>query len=85
MTDKFNAFAEAQSISLGDLTIESDEERLAIYGKLNLMADAASLATLDRLVSVLLQARKGLVDGIAKGDQPPPKPPALPSVKNPFA
>jgi hypothetical protein len=37
--DDFKAFADGQSISLGDLTIESDEEQMSIYGKLNLTPD----------------------------------------------
>jgi hypothetical protein len=83
--DEFKAFAEAQSIGLGDLTVESDEARLAIYGKLDLTPDAVSLATLDRLLGLLAQARTGLVEAIAKGDPAPPQAQVLPSVRNPFA
>ena len=82
--ESFTAFGEAQAITLGDLTVESDEAQLAIYGKLALSADAASQASLDRLIAVLTQARTGLAQAIARGEGPPPRPGELPSVPNPF-
>lgn len=83
MMEEFKAFAEPQSAGLGDLTVESDESQLAIYGQLALTADAASLARLDRLIALLTQARAGLAQAIGRGEPPPPPP--LPSVPNPFS
>lgn len=83
--DGFKAFAEATSISFADLTVESDESQLAIYGRLTLTADAPSQATLDHLIAVLSQARADLARAMAEGAAPPVKPQALPSVRNPFA
>ena len=83
--ESFTAFGPAQAMTLGDLTVESEDTQLAIYGKLSLSADPASQATLEHLIAVLTQARAGLADAIARGDGPPPKPGDLPSVANPFA
>jgi hypothetical protein len=83
--ESFTAFGKAQAIAFGDLTVESDDTQLAIYGKLALTADPASQATLDHLIAVLTQARAGLAQAIARGDGLPPKPGDLPSVPNPFA
>lgn len=81
----FASFAAPQAISFADLTVESDEAQLAIYGKLTLQADETSHATLSHLIAVLTQARDGLAAAIARGDTPPPDPGPLPSVPNPFA
>jgi hypothetical protein len=83
--ESFTAFAQPQAIGLDDLTVESDESQLAIYGRLTLGADAASAARLDHLIAVLTRARDGLAQAIARGDTPPPPPGDLPSVANPFA
>lgn len=83
--ESFTAFGPAQAISFADLTVESDETQLAIYGRLTLVADAASQARLDDLIAVLAQARAGLAAAIARGEGPPPAPGDLPSVPNPFA
>ncbi|MDE1917081.1 MAG: hypothetical protein KGJ57_13475 [Sphingomonadales bacterium] len=82
---EFNAFADPQAISFADLTVESDETQLAIYGKLTLRADEGSRASLDHLIDVLSQAREGLAAAIARGDSAAPDPAPLPSVRNPFA
>jgi hypothetical protein len=82
--ESFTAFGAAQAIGFGDLTVESDDAGLAIYGRLALTADAASHATLDHLIAVLTQARAGLAQAIARGDGPPSPPGALPWVPNPF-
>ncbi len=83
--ESFTAFGPAQAIAFADLTVESDDTQLALYGKLTLTADAASQATLDHLIAVLTQARTGLAQALARGDGPPPGPGELPSVANPFA
>lgn len=84
--DSFKAFGGAQAITLGDLTLESDESQLALYGKLTLLADQPSAERLDHLIALLTQARADLAGAIARGDAPGPGPDKpLPSVKNPFA
>ncbi|WP_343613686.1 hypothetical protein [Novosphingobium sp.] len=84
--ESFKAFGEAQAITLGDLTLESDESQLALYGKLTLLADQPSQERLDHLIALLTQARADLASAIARGDAPDPGPDKpLPSVKNPFA
>jgi len=85
--DRFTAFATPQSLSLGDLTIESDEDQLAIYGRLTLTADQPSRDRLDQLIATLTQAREGLEKAMASGgDQGGGQAPGpLPSVPNPFA
>lgn len=83
--ETFKAFADAQAITFADLTVESDESQLAIYGKLTLTADAASQATLDHLIAVLTQAKGDLARAITEGVAQPAKPKDLPSVRNPFA
>jgi hypothetical protein len=83
--ESFTAFGPAQAISFANLTVESDETQLAIYGRLALVADPASQATLDHLIAVMTQARAGLAAAIARGDGPPSAPGDLPSVPNPFA
>jgi hypothetical protein len=84
--ETFKAFAGAQAITLGDLTLESDESQLALYGKLTLLADQPSQERLDHLIALLTQARADLAAAIARGDTPGPGPDKpLPSVKNPFA
>jgi hypothetical protein len=82
--EEFNAFAEAQAINLGDLTLESDEAQLAIYGQLALTPDPASLERLDRLIALLAQARAGLVKAMDTGTKPAPNQ-ILPTTRNPFA
>jgi hypothetical protein len=84
MMDAFKAFAAAQSLSLGDLTVESDEDQVAIYGRLGLTIDQGSLATLDRLITVLTQARADLAQAMGEGRASAPPPKDLPSVPNPF-
>ena len=83
--NEFHAFSEAQSINIGDLTVESDEEQFTVYGKMDLGPNPASLEKLDLLIAVLSQARGGFVVAIANGDPSPAVPKALPTVPNPFA
>lgn len=81
----FKAFGDAQSLSLGDLTVESDEDSLALYGRLSLTIDQPSLERLDRLIAALTQARADLATAMGEGRASPPPPTDLPSVRNPFA
>jgi len=81
---KFTPFAnEADSVGIGDLTIENRLDRVSIYGSLDLTRDKQGLeharalkALLDSIVRVL-EADKKLPDKL-----PPPKAPGR--VKNPF-
>lgn len=83
--DGFKAFGDAQSLSLGDLTVESDEDNLALYGRLALTIDQPSLERLDHLIAALTQARADLATAMGEGRASPPPPTGLPSVRNPFA
>ena len=74
---------EAESLGVGDLTIENRADRVSIYGSIDLTRDKAGLeharilkAVLDNLVQAL-ETEKNLPDKIA--------PPDLPDeVANPF-
>ena len=74
---------EAESVGIGDLTIENRLDRVSLYGSLDLTRDKQGLknaralkALLDNVVRVL-EADKKLPDKL-----PPPKTPGR--VKNPF-
>ena len=84
MTRTLTPFADnAASLSIGEMTLENGQERIALYGNLDLTRDKQGLqharalkAVLDQVVRVL-EADKALPDRIA----PPEKPV---QVKNPF-
>jgi hypothetical protein len=84
LMDGFKAFGEAQSLSLGDLTVESDEDNLALYGRMALTIDQPSLERLDHLIAALTQARADLAKAMGKAAARR-LPTDLPSVRNPFA
>jgi hypothetical protein len=74
---------EAESLGIGDLTIENRTDRLSIYGSMDLTRDKAGLehartlkAVLDKVVQVL-ESEKDLPDRIAPPDTPD-------EVPNPF-
>ena len=81
---KITPFAnEADSVGLGDLTIENRTDQVSVYGSLDLTRDKQGLKNaralkglLDKVVRVL-EADKKLPDKL-----PPPKAPSR--VKNPF-
>jgi hypothetical protein len=85
MTKKFQPFADdAQSLSLGDLTIENGTDKVSIYGSIDVTRDKAGLkkarelkVVLDALVRTLSQ-NKAL-----PAEVPAPETPQ--QVKNPFA
>jgi hypothetical protein len=81
--DRFTAFASAQAINFGDLTLESDEDQLSIYGRLDLGHDGEALARIDHLIATLRDCRDDLAGAIGRQDAPAPGP--LPTVPNPFA
>ena len=81
---KITPFAnEADSVGIGDLTIENQTDQVSIYGSLDLTRDKRGLKNaralkelVDNVVRVL-EADKTLLDKL-----PPPKAPGR--VKNPF-
>jgi hypothetical protein len=81
---KFQPFAnEAQSLSLGELTIENGTDKISIYGSLDMTRDQAGLKRARDL--------KALLDGVVKAleqDKALPDKPTAPEkpkqVKNPF-
>jgi hypothetical protein len=85
MTHTLVPFADdAASLSVGEMTLENGQERIAFYGNLDLSRDKQGLqharalkAVLDQVVRVL-EADEALPDKIT----PPEKPV---QVKNPFA
>ena len=75
---------DATAIAIAELKVENGQDRIAVYGSLDLTRDKAGLkqardlkAVLDEVIRVL-EADKALPDRIA----PPEKPT---TVKNPFA
>ena len=75
---------DAAAMSIGELKIENGQDRIAVYGSLDLTRDKAGLkrardlkALLDEVIGVL-ETDKALPERIA-----PPEKPA--TVKNPFA
>lgn len=75
---------DAAAFSIGELKIENGQDRIAIYGNLDLTRDRAGLKQARELKSLLddvvrtLEAEKSLPEQVA----PPQKPT---SVKNPFS
>lgn len=85
MTTKLKPYADdAASLSIEGLTIENGQDRIAVYGNLDLTRDKAGLqnaralkAVLDSIVQVL-EAEKSLPDQVAPAEKPG-------QAKNPFA
>ena len=74
---------DAAAVSIGELTIENGQDRIALYGNLDLTRDKAGLqharqlkALLEEIVRVL-EAEKNLPDQVAPAGRPQ-------QVKNPF-
>ncbi len=81
---KLKPFADdAASISVGELTIESGLERIALYGSLDLTRDKQGLAHARALAALLDQAIQILEADPSLPDAVPP-PVAPKTVKNPF-
>ena len=53
-------FDSNKSISIGDLTIENSEDKMIIYGDLDITRDKDGLEKLDKLLSILNEAKKQL-------------------------
>ena len=84
MKQTISPFAnEAESLGIGDLTIENRTDRISIYGSIDLTRDKSGLeharmlkAVLDKVVQAL-ETEKNLPDKIAPPDTPD-------EVANPF-
>ena len=81
----FKPFADdAAATAIGDLKIENGQDRIAVYGSLDLTRDKAGLKQARELIALLdevvraLEADKALPERVA-----PPEKPA--TVRNPFA
>ncbi len=85
MTKKFQPFEDdAQSVSLGELTIENGTDKVSVFGSIDVTRDKAGLkkarelkAVVDALVRTLSK------DEALPEEAPPPEKPQ--QVKNPFA
>ncbi len=68
MTDRFVPFSDGASVAIGGLTLDSDPDRVALYGNVDLTRDKVGLAAARQLktivdaVVVTLSADAGLPD-----------------------
>lgn len=54
------AFDNNLSLSIEDLTVENSEDKIAIYGDLDITRDKDGLEKLNKLISILNEAKKQL-------------------------
>ncbi len=57
---KYEPFDGNQSISIDELTLENSEDKLVIYGDLEITRDSAGLEKLEKLLSILEQTKQKL-------------------------
>lgn len=83
-TPPFSPFADnAASLSLDGLTLENGEERVALYGQLDLTRDKAGLK-LARQLKIVLDALVHYLETAHNLPERLPPPKAAETVKNPF-
>ena len=75
---------DAASTSIGGLTIENGQDRVALYGNLDLTRDRGGLQHARALKAVVDEVVRTLEADTHLPDQVPP-PEKAPQVKNPFA
>ncbi len=70
MTDRFEPFSDGTSVAIGGLTLDSDPDRVAVYGNVDLTRDKPGLAAARQLKTIIdavvatLAADAGLPDHI---------------------
>lgn len=57
---KYEPFDGNQSISIDELTLENSEDKLVIYGDLEITRDSTGLEKLEKLLSILEQTKQKL-------------------------
>lgn len=83
MTEPFKPFADDKSLTIGDLTVENDADRIAFYGDIDITRDklgrehAENLKAVLDAICVALAGDAALPDRIAAPDKPD-------HVNNPF-
>lgn len=83
MTAAFQPFADDKSLTIGELTIENDVDRIAFYGSLDITCDklgkqhAENLKAVLDAICVALASDSALPDKVARPDKPD-------RVSNPF-
>lgn len=56
----YKPFDGNQSISIGDFTIENSEDKIILYGDLEITRDKIGLENIDKLLEILLVTKKQL-------------------------
>lgn len=79
----FKPFDEPVSLTIGGLTCEGDQDKLIIFGDLEICKDKASLDQARALLSILSDAI-GVLEASDIPDVVPPPPPSI-TTKNPFS
>lgn len=83
MTDAFQPFADDKSLTIGELTIENDADRISFYGDIDITRDklgrehAENLKAVLDAICVVLAGDAALPDRVAGPDKPG-------HVRNPF-
>lgn len=77
----YKPFDGNQSVSVGDLTIENAEDKVILYGDLEITRDKAGLENLQKLLS-LLESTKKILEKENLPDKIENKP--TEKIKNPF-
>lgn len=57
----YNPFDGNQSIKIGDLTIENSEDKLIIYGDLEISRDKIGLKNIEELLIILEETKQKLI------------------------
>ena len=57
---KYEPFDGNQSIAIGDLTIESSEDKIVLYGDLEITRDKKGLEIVEKLLSILMDTQNQL-------------------------
>lgn len=53
MTDRFESFSDGASVAIGGLTLDSDPDRVAVYGNVDLTRDKSGLAAARQLKTII--------------------------------
>ncbi len=53
-------FSEPSGMRIGDLDIETDQDRLIIFGNLELAKNLSSVDQIDKLIAILKSAKKSI-------------------------